>query len=76
MATMPAAPAGAVTYLAPVSLERTLQVTADEGLLRTFAALTHRMHAARRGDSRHADLREQRDAVQAEILRRMAGGAR
>lgn len=45
-------------------------------LLRTFAALTHRMERARQrdnraGDSTEASLRAQRDLVQAEILRRM-----
>lgn len=39
----------------------------DADLLRTFAALTHRLHES---DSR--DNRAQRDLVQAEILRRMA----
>lgn len=57
---------------ADVALHR----TTDEGLLRTFAALTHRLHVADRKSGPEAavhalDLREERDRVQAEILRRM-----
>jgi hypothetical protein len=44
-----------------------LRRTSDDGLLRTFAALTHRLHA----DRKREDLREQRNLVEAEILRRM-----
>jgi hypothetical protein len=48
----------------------------DEGLLRTFAALTHRLHAADRLRGPQSELlalrvRSQRDRVQVEILRRM-----
>ncbi len=51
-----------------------LRQTSDIGLLRTFAALTHRLHAADRKakNSLHAlTIRDQRDRVEAEILRRM-----
>ena len=51
-----------------------LRETSDEGLLKTFAALTHRLHVADRKPEHlalAADLRAQRDIVQAEILRRM-----
>lgn len=63
--------------------DEALRRTSDEGLLKTFAALTHRMHAAearlRSLDDRMAGaavgavagLRQQRDRVQDEILRRM-----
>lgn len=54
----------------PTLAER-LQAASDKGLLTTYAALTHRMHDAR--DDR--DLRARRNAVEAEVLRRM-GGAR
>jgi hypothetical protein len=48
----------------------------NEGLIRTFAALTHRLHAADRlrGPQSAAlalRLRSQRDRVQDEMLRRM-----
>lgn len=54
----------------------------DEVLLRTFASLTHRLHALRERDESHGDVhgpkirhaREERDLVQAEILRRMKEG--
>jgi len=45
-----------------------LSQTSNEGLLRTFAALTHRLH-----ETHSLDVRAQRDIVQAEILRRMHG---
>lgn len=51
-----------------------LKQTSDEGLLLTFAALTHRLHAAdrRQGAERLAQrIRDQRDIVEGEILRRM-----
>lgn len=53
-----------------------LRRTSDEALLRTFAALTHRLHVADRKRGPVVailamDLREQRDLVQEEILRRM-----
>lgn len=44
--------------------------TSDEGLLTTFAALTHQMHAATSLRTKR-DLRAQRDRVKTEILRRM-----
>jgi hypothetical protein len=56
--------------------EEALHRTADENLLRAFAALTHRLHAADRGKTPDAallalDIRMQRDRVEQEILRRM-----
>jgi len=54
------------------ALDDVLRRTSDEGLLRTFAALTHRLHVADRGKVLHAaDLRVQRGHVETEILRRM-----
>ena len=61
---------------------KALAATSTDGLLRAFAALTHRMHAetelcsetdGERHDEhvlRRADLREQRDPIRDEILRR------
>lgn len=54
----------------------------DDVLLRAFAALTHKLHGLRERDQSHGDVhgpkirqvREDRDAVQAEILRRMKEG--
>jgi hypothetical protein len=43
-----------------------LSRTSNEALLRTFAALTHRLH-----ETNSLDVRAQRDIVEAEILRRM-----
>jgi hypothetical protein len=43
---------------------RALRAASSEGLLRTYASLTHRMHAGE-------EARGKRDAVEAEILRRM-----
>jgi len=48
----------------------------NEGLLRTFAALTHRLHAVDRLRGPQATalalrVRSQRDRVEGEILRRM-----
>lgn len=54
--------------------EKVLSRTSNEGLLKTFAALTHRLHAADRKPDRlelAIRIREDRDIVQAEILRRM-----
>lgn len=50
-----------------------LQATSDEGLLTTFAALTHRIHAAtRKKDTvKELEVRAQRDRVRDEILARM-----
>lgn len=53
-----------------------LERISDEGLLRTFAALTHRLHAVGRMRSAQSksvasSVREQRDRVQGEILERM-----
>lgn len=53
-----------------------LRRTSDEGLLRAFAVLTHRLHAADRKKGQEAEvlsmnLRHQRNRVQVEILRRM-----
>jgi S-adenosylmethionine:diacylglycerol 3-amino-3-carboxypropyl transferase len=50
--------------------EEVLSHTSNEALLRTFAALTHRLHGVE-GLMMERDLRAQRDMVQAEILRRM-----
>ena len=53
---------------------RALHRTSDEGLLKAFAVLTHRLHAAdrKKGQEELAmDIRSQRDRVQAEILKRM-----
>lgn len=70
MATVPAIPA-----------DQALAATSNEGLLRAFAALTHRMHEKRNepltltmrpGRTTLTDLREQRDLVEAEVLRRMS----
>lgn len=53
-----------------------LRATSTQALLRTFAALTHRLHAARANLTTPAritayqDLRAQRDLVEAEVLRR------
>lgn len=55
-------------------VEQALRRTSDEGLLKTFAALTHRLHAADRKTEHAAlalSLRSQRDRVEQEILRRM-----
>lgn len=54
----------------------------DDVLLRAFASLTHKLHALRERDQSHGDVhgpnirraREDRDQVQAEILRRMREG--
>lgn len=70
MATIP--PLDNVVHHAPSETRRALTLTTNEGLLRTMNALTHQMHGRRRGDTALADLRHQRDLVQAEILRRMA----
>lgn len=56
--------------------ELVLRRTSNEALLQTFAALTHRLHAADRSKGSEAAalslrLRSQRDRVQVEILRRM-----
>jgi hypothetical protein len=57
--------------------EHVLRHTSDAGLIRTFAALTHRLHVADRERTAAAPIiRGQRDRVELEILRRMAGHAR
>lgn len=53
-------------YHRPNELSAQIAATSNKGLLTTFAALTHQMTGS---DS--ADLRTQRDAVEAELLRRM-----
>lgn len=61
-----AADAEVLAALAPMS---------DRDLLRHFAAFTHRMHdnaTAPKLAAHGATLREYRDAIEAEILRRMA----
>lgn len=52
-----------------------LERTSGQALLKTFAALTHRMHAAQRKPDRakEFELRLQRDKIEVEILRRMGG---
>lgn len=54
-------------YHQPNELGAQIAATSNKGLLTTFAALTHQMTGS---DS--ADLRTQRNTVEAEILRRMA----
>jgi len=49
--------------------ELVLRRSTSGELLRAFASLTHQMHGLHRVDA--ADLRAQRDRVEAEILRRM-----
>lgn len=57
--------------------EKVLRASTNEGLLQTFAALTHRVHVAdgwKSGDGVPPDaraLRTQRELVRAEVLRRM-----
>jgi hypothetical protein len=53
-----------------------LRAAPAEQLLRTYAALTHRIHSveAERGRGADEEGRAQRDLVQAEALRRMGGG--
>lgn len=50
-----------------------LERASNVSLLTTFAALTHRLHAADRKNraEKSRDLRVQRDIVEEEILRRM-----
>jgi hypothetical protein len=49
-----------------------LRHASDVSLLRTFAALTHRLHVADHGRTAAAPIiRSQRDRVEAEILGRM-----
>lgn len=55
---------------------RALHHTSDEGLLKAFAVLTHRLHAVDRKKGPEAavlamDLRQQRNRVEEEILKRM-----
>lgn len=58
--------------LAERQAARLLAETSNDGLLQTFAALTHRIHAAERVEAPvPTDLRLQRDMVRTEILRRM-----
>ena len=64
--------------MATPDVEAILRDASDEVLLQTFAALTHRLHAADRSKRMDAailalDIREQRNEVQTEILRRMKG---
>lgn len=52
-----------------------LRHTSDVGLLKTFAVLTHRLHVADRKRTAAAPIiRQQRNHVESEILRRMANG--
>lgn len=50
-----------------------LKRTSNGALLKTFAQLTHRIHAAQRKPDavKELELRGQRDRVELEILRRM-----
>lgn len=62
-------------------VEGLLREAKPEALLKTVEALTHRIHVGEGRGSRHrpmteaevADLRDQRELVKAEILRRIAG---
>lgn len=68
-------------YPTDPTVQEVLEATSGEGLLRAYAALTHQIHAAEHPaprltiiqSDRLADLRVQRDAVEAEVLRRMGG---
>ena len=56
--------------------EQIVKRASDDTLLKTFAALTHRLHVADREHTPNAlTLRVQRNEVEAEILERMARGA-
>lgn len=61
----------------PDIIEETLAAASPEALLKTFASLTHQIHAAGKVRRPEHDasprLRAQRDMVKAEILRRMGG---
>lgn len=58
--------------LAERQAEEMLRRSTPEGLLDTYAALTHRQHAAKQVDGFvPPDLLVQREMVRAEILRRM-----
>lgn len=59
--------------LAERQAQRALEQTSAEALLQTYAALTHRIHAAEavEGGGLVSEVRLQRDMVRAEILRRM-----
>jgi hypothetical protein len=80
MATLPAAPAGTVSYLDPQSeADHALRVTPTRELLNHAYGLTHRIHAKRDeplelamrpGRTSVADLRAQRDLIDAELVRR------
>jgi hypothetical protein len=64
----------APTNLAERQAQTLLEQTSAEALLDTYAALTHRQHAAKRVDGVvPSDLLVQRDMVRREILRRMDG---
>lgn len=58
--------------LAERQAQALLEQTSAEALLDTYAALTHRQHAAKRAEGMvPTDLLVQRDMVRVEILRRM-----
>lgn len=73
---------GLAAMLAETDAAGALRETSTDALLTTFAALTHRIHAAdkralhgperlaRAADHTASDLRAQRDLVRAEVLRR------
>ena len=61
-----------VANLAARQAQTLLEQVTGSDLLTTFAALTHRIHAAERAEAPvSTDLRLQRDMVRGEILRRM-----
>jgi hypothetical protein len=51
--------------------ERLLRDSSPDALMRSFASLTRRLVRAERSKEGGATVRQQRDMVQAEILRRM-----
>ena len=54
----------------PELLQQLLRSSSPDGLLNTIAALTHRMHATDEPTAK-AELRDQRDLVKNEIIRRI-----
>lgn len=65
---------GARELAAGLEAASALRATSTDGLLTSFAALTHRMHEydlnLRSDREAHANFRAQRDLIRAEILRR------
>jgi hypothetical protein len=64
-------PVEALAAVAGLSAEEALRAATGEELLRTFAALTHRMDRIAESRRSAQEVRAQRDQVQTEILRRM-----